>query len=280
MAQTTAPTIVLANGVTIPGLGLGTAGWDDDLTSTVVERAIGLGYRLIDTAEHYRNEVGVGQGIKASGIDRNELFVTSKFNARWHGYDEVQEAFAESSARLGLDYIDLFLIHWPMPAKDRYVDAFRGMIKLLEDGRIRALGVSNFKPAHIDRVVRETGVAPHLNQIQVNPYVGRKSERDYHSAHRIVTEGYSPLVGRGSGDLVKEPLLTDIAHRHRRTPGQIVLRWHVQQSVIPIPKSSSPDHLAANLDVFSFELNEEDMAAVSALDRNGVGANDSDRSGH
>jgi 2,5-diketo-D-gluconate reductase A len=153
------------------------------------------------------------------------------------------------------------------------------MIKLLEDGRIRALGVSNFKPAHLDRLIEATGVAPHLNQIQVNPYVPRAPEREYHSAHEIVTEGYSPLGGN-RGELPKEPVIADIAQRHGTNAGQIVLRWHVQQGVIPIPKSSNADHLGANLDVFGFELSAEDMAALSALDRNGAGANDSDRTGH
>ena len=181
-----APNLTLANGIEIPHIGLGTASMSDQQASVTVAQAIRAGYRLIDTAENYGNETGVGQGIKASGVDRRELFVTSKFNAKWHGYDEVQQAFANSAARLGLDYIDLFLIHWPMPAQGRYVDAYRGMMKLLEDGKIRALGLSNFKPDHIDRLVEATGVVPHLNQIQVNPYVGRNAERVYQSVHKIV----------------------------------------------------------------------------------------------
>ena len=207
------------------------------------------------------------------------MFVTSKFNAKWHGYDEVQQAFANSAARLDLDYIDLFLIHWPMPARGRYVDAYRGMMKLLEDGKICALGLSNFKPDHIDRLVEATGVVPHLNQIQVNPYVGRNAERVYQSVHNMVTESWSPLGG-SSGDLRQEDVIAKAAKRHGRNAGQVILRWHVQQGLIPIPRSSNPGRLADNLDVFNFALSVDEMSAISALDRNGVGAADSDRTGH
>jgi 2,5-diketo-D-gluconate reductase A len=273
-----APTVTLANGVEMPSLGLGTWPMNDQEAAVSVARAIQAGYRLIDTAENYGNETGVGQGIKASGVDRGELFVTSKFNVKWHGYDEVQQAFANSASRLGLDYIDLFLIHWPVPAQDRYVDAYRGMIKLLEDGKIRALGLSNFKPSHIDRLVEVTGIVPHLNQIQVNPRIGRSAERKYQVAHNIVTESWAPLA-RG-GDLLQDDLIAKTARRYGRTPGQVILRWHVQQSLIPIPKSSNPRRIAENLDVFDFTLTSEEMSAISALDRDGADAVDSDRMGH
>jgi len=249
---------------------------NDAETEKAVVLALRAGYRLIDTAENYGNETGVGRGIKSSGIDRGEVFVTSKFNAKWHGVDEVQQIFEQCARRLGVDYIDLFLIHWPNPAKDRYVDAFRGMIKLLEAGKVRALGVSNFKPAHLDRLIAETGVTPHLNQVQLNPRVIRESERAYHASHRIITETWSPL-GRG-GDLLKEAPIVQAAQRLGKTPGQVILRWQIQLGLIPVPKSSNQGRLAQNLDVFSFELTDAEMGAISGLDRGG-GA-DSDRMGH
>lgn len=273
-----APSVTLANGVAMPALGLGTSPMGDDETEATVIAAIGAGYRLIDTAENYRNEAGVGRGIRASGIDRDEIFVTTKFNARWHGVEEAQQAFANSAERLGLDRIDLLLIHWPNPKKDRYVDAWRGLVKLLEDGKVRAIGVSNFKPAHLDRLLEETGVAPHVNQIELDPRIARAEERRYHDEHGIVTESWSP-IGAG-GDLLTEATIGDVARAHGKTPAQVVLRWHVQLGLIPIPKSSKPKRLAENIDVFGFELGAEDMDRIASLDRHGEGVTDSDRFGH
>jgi 2,5-diketo-D-gluconate reductase A len=277
-SSNTASTVTLANGVPMPRIGLGTFPMDDAVAEKTIAAAIQGGYRLIDTAENYGNERGVGLGVRASGIDRAEVFVTTKFNVKWHGYDEAQQAFSECAGRLGLDYIDLLLIHWPNPAQDRYVDAWRGLIKLLEDGKVRAIGTSNFKPAHIERLLEATGVAPHVNQLQVNPRIGRPAERAYDAEHGIVIETWAPL-GRG-GDILEEAAIVATAQRHNRTPGQVLLRWQVQQDLIPIPKSSNPQRLAENLDVFSFELSAEEMAAITALDRNGEGAVDSDRMGH
>jgi 2,5-diketo-D-gluconate reductase A len=276
--QTLIPTLRLWNGVEIPRLGLGTSPMGDDEAETMVAEAIKAGYRLIDTAENYRNEGGVGRAIRSSGVDRSELFVTTKFNKNWHGYKEVEGAFNRSAGRLGLDYIDLLLIHWPVPAQDRYVDAWRGMIRLLEEGKVRAIGVSNFKPAHIDRLLEATGVAPHLNQVQLNPYIGREAERTYHAAHAIATESWSP-IGKGR-ELLGDPLIVHLARRHSRTPAQIVLRWHVGQGLIPIPRTSRVERLAENADVFNFDLTADEMAGISALDRGGEGAADSDRMGH
>jgi 2,5-diketo-D-gluconate reductase A len=272
------PTIPLTSGVAMPALGLGTSPMDDAQTEATVAAAIGAGYRLIDTAENYGNERGVGRGIQASRIDRDEVFVTTKFNERWHGVEEAQQAFANSAKRLGLDHIDLLLIHWPNPKKDRYVDAWRGMIRLLEDGKVRAIGVSNFKPAHLDRLLEETGLAPHVNQIQLDPRIPREDERSYHAAHGIVTESWSP-IGAG-GDLLADATIGDVARAHGKTPAQIVLRWHVQLGLVPIPKTSKPERLAQNIDVFDFELGSDDMARLAALDRHGAGAVDSDRFGH
>jgi 2,5-diketo-D-gluconate reductase A len=272
------PTITLANGVGMPALGLGTSPMGDEETEATVTGALRTGYRLVDTAENYGNERGVGRGIRASGVDRDEVFVTTKFNERWHGFEEAQQAFANSAERLGLDRIDLLLIHWPVPRKDRYVDAWRGLVKLLEDGKVRAIGVSNFKPAHIDRLLDETGVAPHVNQVQLDPRIGRADQRSYHAAHGIVTESWSP-IGQGGG-LLADPTIAGVARRRSKTPAQVVLRWHVQLGLIPIPKTSKPHRLAENIDVFDFELSSEEMDEITALDRHGEGAVDSDRFGH
>jgi 2,5-diketo-D-gluconate reductase A len=277
MEQMTAPTVQLANGVAMPALGLGTSPMSDAETERAVEAAIRAGYRLIDTAENYRNEGGVGRGIRAGGVDRDEIFVTTKLNKRWHGEAEARQAFSNSAERLGLEHIDLFLIHWPNPQQDRYVDAWRGMIGLLEEGKVRSIGVSNFKPAHLDRLLDETGVAPHVNQIQLDPRHSRSEERRYHAAHGIVTESWSPL-GAGN-DLLAEPTIVELARQHDRTPAQIVLRWHVQLGLIPIPKTSKPARMRENLDVFDFELSDAGLEALAQLD--GLdGVMDSDRIGH
>jgi 2,5-diketo-D-gluconate reductase A len=272
------PTVALANGVAMPALGLGTSPMDDEEAEATVAAAIRAGYRLIDTAENYGNERGVGRGIRAGGIDRDEVFVTTKFNERWHGFDEAQQAFANSVERLGLERIDLLLIHWPNPKKDRYVDAWRGLVQLLEDGKVRAIGVSNFKPVHLDRLLGETGVAPHVNQVQLDPRIPRENERSHHAAHGIVTESWSP-IGAG-GDLLADATIGDVARAHGKTPAQVVLRWHVQLGLVPIPKTSKPERLAENIDVFDFELRSAEMDELAALDRHGQGAVDSDRFGH
>jgi 2,5-diketo-D-gluconate reductase A len=276
--MTGVPTVTLANGVDMPALGLGTSPMNDDETEATVAVAVRAGYRLIDTAENYGNERGVGRGIRASGVDRDDVFVTTKFNERWHGFEEAQKAFANSAERLGLDHIDLLLIHWPVPKKDRYVDAWRGLVELLENGKVRAVGVSNFKPAHIDRLLEATGVAPHVNQVQLDPRIGRADQRSYHEAHGIVTESWSP-IGAG-GDLLADATIGDVARAHGKTPAQIVLRWHIQLGLVPIPKTSKTERLAENIDVFDFELSSEEMDRIIALDRHGEGAVDSDRFGH
>jgi 2,5-diketo-D-gluconate reductase A len=273
----TVPSVRLANGVDIPALGVGTSPLSDTDTERIVAAALGGGYRLIDTAENYRNEAGVGRGIRASGLDRNEIFVTTKLNRRWHGFEEVQRAWANSAERLGLDRIDLLLIHWPNPEQNRYVDAWRGMLKLLEDGKVRAIGVSNFKPAHLDRLLDETGVAPHVNQIELDPRMSRAEERAYHEAHRIVTESWSPL-GAGGG-LLRIPTIAEVARERGKTPAQVVLRWHVQLGLVAVPRTSRPERLGENLDVFGFELTSQDMERLASLDGT-ERPTDSDRFGH
>jgi 2,5-diketo-D-gluconate reductase A len=273
----TVPTVQLANGVEMPVLGLGTSPLSDRDTERMVAAALDAGYRSIDTAENYRNEAGVGRGIRASGVDRDGVFVTTKLNKRWHGYEEAQRAWATSAERMGLDRIDLLLIHWPNPQQDRYVDAWRGMLELLEDGKVRAIGVSNFKPAHLDRLVEETGVAPHVNQIELDPRMSRRDERAYHQAHGIVTESWSPL-GAGGG-LLHEPVVEGIADRHGKSPAQVVLRWHVQLGLVAIPRTSKPERLPENLDVFDFELLADDLDRFASLDGT-ERPTDSDRFGH
>lgn len=262
--MTSLSTVELPNGVPMPSIGFGTWPIPDRNAGEIVAAAIEVGYRLIDTAEMYRNEEGVGRGVRASAVDRSEIFITTKLTERWHGFDEAQQAFENSARRLGMDYIDLFLIHWPNPAMNRYVDAWRGMIELLEKGKARSIGVSNFKPSHLQRLIEETGVAPHVNQIELNPWVPRIAEREFHAAHGIVTESWAP-IGKGGG-LLRDPAVTGLASEHDRTPAQIVLRWHVQLGLIPIPKTSQLRRLVENLDVFDFTLSEDEMARLSSID--------------
>jgi 2,5-diketo-D-gluconate reductase A len=275
-----APTTKLTHGARIPMLGLGTWPMDDDEATRVVAEAVRIGYRLFDTAENYRNERGVGAGLRASGVPREELFVTTKFNARWHGRDLVRQALEGSVQRLGVDYVDLLLIHWPNPGQDRYVDAWRGLVDLLEDGTLKALGVSNFKPAHLERLRQETGVLPDVNQIQLSPASARGTARAYHAEHGILTQSWSPLGGERDRNLLSDPVIVGISRRRGQTPAQVVLRWHVQLGLCAIPKTSTTDRLPDNLDVFDWELTEEDMSALSTLDKGESVVVDSDAFGH
>jgi 2,5-diketo-D-gluconate reductase A len=272
-------TVRLLHGADLPRLGFGTSPMNDRDAERAVAEAIGAGYRLVDTAENYGNERGVGRAVNASGVPRAELFVTTKFNRRWHGAELVGQALAGSLDRLGLEYVDLLLVHWPNPEEDRYVDAWRGLTRLLEQGRLRAIGTSNFKAAHLDRLIDETGVTPDLNQIQLNPYTTREEPRAYHAAHGIVTQSWSPLGGRRA-DVLAEPVIGEIAQKHDRSPGQVVLRWHLQLGLAVIPKSSSPERIRSNIDVFDFALDDADMATISGLDRGEAAATDSDAFGH
>ena len=279
MSTGVAKTVTLVHGAVMPRLGLGTSPMNDRETERAVVEAIEAGYRLIDTAENYGNERGVGRGLKSSELPREELFITTKFNKRWHGAELVEEALARSCDRLGIDYVDLFLVHWPNPGQDRYVAAWQGLTRLLEEGRVRAIGTSNFKPAHLDRLLAETGIAPEVNQIQLNPFVTRAELRAYHLEHGIVTESWSPFGGPGA-DVLSGPRVIEIAARHERTPAQIVLRWHLELGLVAIPKSSTPSRIRENIDIFNFELAADDTAAISALDRGEGAAVDSDRFGH
>jgi 2,5-diketo-D-gluconate reductase A len=278
MSPALVPTLTLPHGAEIPLIGLGTWPLDDAGAETAVARALETGYRHVDTAYAYGNERGVGRGLRASGVPREEVFVTSKFDVQWHSVDGVQEAFRMSVDKLGTDYLDLFLIHWPNPGRDRYVDAYRGLVRLLEQGHVRAIGISNFKPVHTDRVLDATGVVPDVNQIELDPRHVRAEVRSYHARKGIATESYSPL-GQGRG-LLEEPVVVRLAERRGRTPAQVVLRWHVQQGLIAIPKSADRERQRENLAVFDFELTADELAELSALDRGEGDVTDSDSFGH
>ncbi|WP_374265023.1 aldo/keto reductase [Zoogloea sp.] len=272
-----APTLTLANGVAMPQLGLGTWPMNDAEAAVAVATALDLGYRAIDTAENYANERGVGEGIRRSSVKREDVFVTTKFNRKWHSFDGARQACIASLERLGLDYIDLLLIHWPNPDQDRFVEAYLGLVRLLDEGLVRAIGTSNFKPAHLERLFK-LGLVPHLNQIQLDPYHRRDDLVAIHRDRGIVTESWRPL-GFGS-DLLADPAIADIATRHGRTPAQIVLRWTVQQGFATAPKSATPDRMAQNLNIFDFALSASEMATLDALDRPDPGMFDADSFGH
>jgi 2,5-diketo-D-gluconate reductase A len=274
-----APRIRLRNGVEMPQLGIGTSPLQGAESTAQIRTAIETGYRLIDTAENYGNEEAVGQGLRDSGIDRSEVFITTKFNRKWHSVDGVREAYEASKKRLGVDYIDLLLAHWPNPGQDRYVQAVQGLQALLESDELRAIGVSNFKPAHLQRVLDETGIVPHVNQIQLSPYSTRGDSRAYHAEHGIVTESWSP-IGASSSNLRNDPLITEIAQAHQKSATQVVLRWHVQLGCVAIPRSANPGRMAENLDIFDFELTAEEIDRISALDRGDYEIADSDQVGH
>lgn len=273
------PAITLKNGAEIPALGLGTWPMKGDEVAQAVRVAAECGYRLFDTAENYHNEEGVGQGIRESGLDRSEVFITTKFNREWHSLDGVQRAFAASCQRLGVDYIDLLMIHWPNPDHDHYVQAVVGLKSLLDKGSIRAIGTSNFKPAHLQRVHDETGIVPDVNQIQLSPYTTRQQSREFAVDHGITVESWSP-IGGSKDALRSDPVITAIAARLGKTAVQVVLRWHHQLGLVTVPKSGDPERIAQNIAIFDFELTEADVASISGLDRGEQAATDSDAFGH
>ncbi|MEE1742120.1 aldo/keto reductase [Streptomyces sp. BE147] len=258
------PSITLNNGLEMPQLGFGVWQVPDDEAEKAVATAIESGYRSIDTAAVYENEAGTGRAIAASGVARDELFVTTKLWNGDQGHDAALRAFDASLDRLGLDYVDLYLIHWPVPAADRYVDTYKALEKILAEGRAKSIGVSNFLPEHLERLLGETSVVPVLNQIELHPQLQQGESRALHAAHGIATEAWSPL-GQGKG-LLDVPTVVAVARKHGRTPAQAVLRWHLQLGNVVIPKSVTPSRIAENLDVFGFELDADDLAAFAALD--------------
>lgn len=270
-------TAELAPGVFIPLIGLGTWPMTGEAAADAVNRAIGNGYRHIDTAENYGNEEAVGEGIRRSGIARGELFLTTKFNRQWHSRTGVREAFGAAARRLGTEYLDLFLIHWPNPAQGRFIEAAEGLTRLAEEGLVRCWGVSNFKPAHL-RELQAAGLEAPVNQVQIDPEHQQRDQLAFHRAHGIATAAYSPL-GRNGGFL-SAPAITVPAEEHGKTPAQVVLRWQVQSGRLAVPKSADDRRQRDNLDVFGFALTGAEMAAIDALDTGAPPRLDSDEFGH
>jgi len=260
--MTPVPNVTLNDGNTIPQIGFGVFQVPEEETYNAVTAALQAGYRSIDTAKAYGNEEGVGKAIADSGIAREELFVTTKLWNDDHGHDEALKAFDASLSKLGLDYLDLYLIHWPVPAQDRYVDTYKAFEQLRSEGRARSIGVSNFTEAHLQRLLEETSVVPVLNQVELHPNFTQKELRAFHAEHNIVTEAWSPLA---QGDLLDNAKLGTIAQTHGKTPAQVVLRWHMQLGNVAIPKSVTPERIAANIDVFDFELTGDEMVTIDTL---------------
>jgi 2,5-diketo-D-gluconate reductase A len=258
------PLMTLSDGNTIPQVGLGVWRADDKQAAQAVETAINAGYRHIDTAAIYGNETGVGDGIHAAGIDRKSLFVTTKLWNGEQGYETTLRAFDESLKKLRLDYIDLYLIHWPVPKRDTYVDTWKAFIELQKQGRIRSIGVSNFEVSHLDRIIAETGVVPVINQIETHPAFQQTTLREQLLTKHIQSQSWSPL---GQGPLLENPLIADIAKKHQRTAAQVVIRWHIQNKLVVIPKSVTPSRIVENFNVFDFELDADDLARIATLDR-------------
>ena len=274
----TVPILQLNDGHTMPQIGLGTASLNDDTVAPVIVTAIEAGYRHIDTAFRYGNQRGVGKGIRDSGIAREELFVTTKLDGEFQGNDRAVAGLDECLSQLGLDYVDLLLIHWPLPQRDEYISTWKTFAQLLQAGKTRSIGVSNFKPAHLDRLLAETTIRPVANQIQLSPRITRTDHVDYDRAHEIVTVAWSPL-GQGK-DLLSEPILATTGAKYGKTPAQIVLRWDIEQGIVAIPRSSNAERLAQNLDIFDFTLTADEIAAISALDTGAEKRVDSDTGGH
>jgi 2,5-diketo-D-gluconate reductase A len=257
------PSLVMNNGLEIPQLGFGVFLVPPEETSNAVAEALNTGYRLIDTAQGYRNEEGVGSAIAESEVSRDELFITTKLTNSKHGYDSALNAFDDSMKKLGLDVLDLFLIHWPLPMFDQYVETWRAFERLLADGRVRSIGVSNFEIAHLQRLLAETDVTPAVNQVELHPEFPQEELRAFHEEHGILTESWGPL-GQGKG-LLENPSIVEVARRKDRTPAQVVLRWHVQLGCVVIPKSVHSDRIRENIQVFDFELDDADMADISKV---------------
>jgi 2,5-diketo-D-gluconate reductase A len=256
--------IALNDGHRIPAVGFGTWPLSNDQAEAAVQVAIATGYRLIDTAASYDNEQGVGRALRSAGLPRQSLFITTKLRGAEHGYEASLRALDSSLARLGLDYVDLYLIHWPLPRKDLYAESWRALVRMREEGRARSIGVSNFEPVHIERLLSDTGVAPAVNQIELHPDFAQPALRSFDAKHHIVTESWRPL---GKGAVLNDPVLLAIARKHGKTPAQVVLRWHLELGLVAIPKSKTPERMPENLAIFDFALEADDLRRISALDR-------------
>ncbi|MBX9394396.1 aldo/keto reductase [Streptomyces sp. TRM72054] len=263
MNETTAPLVRLNSGTAMPKIGLGTYQIADAEVADVIRQAARLGYRLIDTAASYGNERGVGLGVRSAGAPREDFFVVSKVRGADHGYGPTMRALEASLDRMRLDYLDLLLIHWPLPGQGFYVDTWRAMARLRADGRVKSIGVSNFTPAHLDRLEAETGIVPAVNQIQLNPRITQDQGRTYAAEKGIVVQSWGPLSHGAS--LLAEPVIRNLAERHGKTPGQIVLRWHLDLDLVPLPKTVHTQRLATNIDVFDFRLSSAEHAQIAQL---------------
>jgi diketogulonate reductase-like aldo/keto reductase len=259
------PTLRLNDGREIPQLGFGVFQVPPAETEAAVTRALEVGYRHIDTAAAYRNEAGVARAIAAVGLDRSEVFITTKLFNDDHGREQAQRAFAASLERLETDYVDLYLIHWPVPSEDRYVETWQALEEVHREGRARSIGVSNFNLEHLERLGSETETVPAVNQVELHPYLAQRELRAYQRDHGIATEAWSP-IGQG-GDVLDDPAIGAIAESHDRSPAQVIIRWHLQSGNIVIPKSVTPDRIAENFRAFDFELSDAEMAQIDGLDR-------------
>jgi 2,5-diketo-D-gluconate reductase A len=268
--MSTVPAITLNNGTTIPQLGFGVYQVPPEDAASVVKTALEVGYRHIDTAEMYGNEKGVGEGIRAAGLDRGDVFITSKLNNGFHKPDDARRAFDDTLAALGYDYVDLFLIHWPLPTRydGDFVSTWNVLEEFARDGRARSIGVSNFQPAHLDKLAAGSSTVPAVNQIEVHPYLTNDEVRAYGQQHDIVTEAWSPIA---QGKVLDDAAITAIAEATGKTPAQVVLRWHVQRGDVVFPKSVTPKRMQENFEIFDFELDGDQMASISALDKGEAG---------
>jgi 2,5-diketo-D-gluconate reductase A len=257
------PAIPLRGDARIPQLGFGVFQVPPRETLEVVSEALATGYRHIDTAAAYGNEAQVGGAIRASGLERRQVFVTTKCPNSDHGYEEAKRALRRSLERLAFDYVDLYLIHWPVPVRNRYVETWRAFIEMRDEGLARSIGVSNFLPAHLHRVISETGETPAINQVELHPYLQQRELRLEHERLGIVTEAYSPLA---QGLVLDDPTIVEIAERHSKTTGQVAIRWHLQIGNVVIPKSATPERIKQNIEVFDFQLSEDEIEAINGLD--------------
>jgi 2,5-diketo-D-gluconate reductase A len=257
------PRLTLNDGTTIPQLGLGVWQVPLDVTKRVVIDAIKAGYRSIDTAEGYDNEEGVGEAIRDGGVARSELYITSKLRNGSHARDKALKAFDETMKKLAIDQLDLFLIHWPVPQQNKYVEAWKTLVELQKEGRVKSIGVSNFNQSHLEEIIAATGVVPVVNQIELHPFYQQRDKFDYLAKNKIAIESYSPL---GQGHALTNPVLKAIAEKHGKTPAQVIIRWHLDTGHIVIPKSVTTSRIQSNIEVFDFKLDADDMAKIATLD--------------
>lgn len=259
--------ITLNDGARIPQVGLGVWQTPNDEAAPAVKAALDAGYRHVDTAAVYENEEGVGEGIRQSGLSRSDIFLTTKLWNNDQGYEQTLKAFEASLKRLGTDYVDLYLIHWPSAHRGLFVDTWKALVKLKEDGRAKSIGVSNFYPEHIEKIVAETGVPPVINQIELHPDFQQRETRAFHEKHKIATQSWSPL---GQGKLLGHPVIAEIAQKLGRTPAQVIIRWHIDNGLVVIPKSVTPSRIVENFKVFDFQLSSEDLQKLNGLDDAGA----------